>query len=776
MKKSKWLILGGLFLVLSSLIISTAGSLRNFLPSREIKLSHTAAYVPLLNNHLFIQEITLTRRYLNRIDILLGNVPNTAPTTIVFLLADENHRILWSKRFSSAEIDGPVYYPFEFDTSPDIGKGGKVYACIYSPDSDPQNFVMMLRNPEATLGTLTDLTILNNDISFTIQQQSTPLILEGSMGVKIYETNSLSFSWLQVFLYIICFSVSLLIVFHKKIRLLVLRININPEQVFLGISVIFGLAFAFITPPFQVADEPSHLFRTWQVSEFNLFKSADRAPESLIHLAKMADRMQFMAHEKTSIAELRTLSETITDYSELIPVETPDYLIPYIPQAAGMSVGHWLGTSFLGQMYLARILNLLVSIFILFLAIRTTPIIKWLFFLLSVLPMVLYQVASLSYDAMTISLSFLLISVIFKLAFGLAEKAGRRDLVMLFVVAGLLALCKPPYYIIALAFLIIPVSKFGSRKRYLLTFLAFAATIVVFSQLWSISGEVFRSKEIVSGFNAPKSMFASPEYSGSQGDLLPSREVFRPSEQVSGFRFQVQGSTFNVPGSTFQVQGSAFDPVNCKLQTAYSLQPTAYNPNEQQRFILESPLRYLGVLGQTLKDYGHLYLISFIGLFGWVDTPLPRGVVVLYYIMLLFISLTMATPGVRVTWWQKTTLFSIFLLGFILVETAMYLCCNLVGSTAVLAVQGRYFVAFGPLIFTLFYNNRLLQLAGGASSQAEEKARKRKRNKRKDLFVQGEENRLVYMSYIPWLVTISGTGGLLYSLYVILTRFYIVTL
>jgi len=777
MKKYKWLILGVLFLVLSSLIIATAGSLRNFLPSREIKLSHAAAYVPLLNNHLFIQEITLNRRYLNRLDILLGNVPNTAPTTIVFLLKDENQRILWSKRFSSTEIDGPVYYPFEFDGTPDLIEGGKVYACIYSPDSDPQNFLMMLRNPEATLGSLTDLTILNNDIPLTLQQQSTPMLLEGSMGVKIYESNSLSFSWLQVFLYIICFSISLLIIFHKKISPLVIRITINPEQVFLGISVIFGLAFVFITPPFQVADEPSHLFRTWQVSEFNLFKSADRAPESLIQLAKMADRMKFMAHEKTSISELRTLSDTITDHSELIPVETPDYLLPYLPQAAGMSFGHWLGTSFLGQLYLARIFNLLVSIFILFVAIRTTPILKWLFFLLSILPMVVYQTASLSYDAMTISLSFLLTAILLKLALIPPTLILRRDLLFLFLVAGLLALCKPPYYIIALAFLIIPVSKLGSRKRFLIVFLGLAATVFVCSQVWSVS-----------------------------------REVFRPREKVSGFRFQVPGSTLKVQSSGFEVHGSAFSvpklfaptlkgavaerhflfAVNPMFHSASGMRHPAsgiqhpasrishpvslYDPSAQQRYILEDPLRYLGVLGQTLQDYGHLYLISFIGLFGWVDTPLPPGVVVLYYILLLLISLTMAAPGVRVTWQQKTILFSIFLLGFVLVETAMYLCCNLVGSTAVLAVQGRYFVAFGPLVFILFYNNRFMQSAGGAASQTAEKARKQKRNKRKDLSVQGEENRLVYRSYIPWLVIIFGTGGLLYSLYVILTRFYIVTL
>jgi len=39
------------------------------------------------------------------------------------------------------------------------------------------------------------------------------------------------------------------------------------ERFFLLTSGTVGLLLAFLTPPFQVADEPTHLFRAYEVSE-----------------------------------------------------------------------------------------------------------------------------------------------------------------------------------------------------------------------------------------------------------------------------------------------------------------------------------------------------------------------------------------------------------------------------------------------------------------------------------------------------------------------------
>jgi hypothetical protein len=45
---------------------------------------------------------------------------------------------------------------------------------------------------------------------------------------------------------------------------------IRPDIVFLALAPLVGLACLILTPPFQVADEPSHFFRIVQIAEGGL--------------------------------------------------------------------------------------------------------------------------------------------------------------------------------------------------------------------------------------------------------------------------------------------------------------------------------------------------------------------------------------------------------------------------------------------------------------------------------------------------------------------------
>ncbi len=67
--------------------------------------------------------------------------------------------------------------------------------------------------------------------------------------------------------------------------------------------------------------------------------------------------------------------------------------------------------------YLARFANLLLYVLIVYSAIKLTPVHKWVFFLLALMPMTLYEAASLSADSFTIAVSFLLIALFLKFSF-----------------------------------------------------------------------------------------------------------------------------------------------------------------------------------------------------------------------------------------------------------------------------------------------------------------------------------------------------------------------
>src|SRR4028119_531544 len=44
----------------------------------------------------------------------------------------------------------------------------------------------------------------------------------------------------------------------------------RPDRFFLLAGLLFGLAFAVVTPPFQAPDEPAHFYRSYAISEGDL--------------------------------------------------------------------------------------------------------------------------------------------------------------------------------------------------------------------------------------------------------------------------------------------------------------------------------------------------------------------------------------------------------------------------------------------------------------------------------------------------------------------------
>jgi len=777
MKNSKYLIIGGLFFLASLLFISNYKSLLTFLPVQEVELSNGATFGPLVKDYLFVQEITLKKRYFNRIDVYLAKITSQNSNENVFLLLDSGHRILYSKRFSSNEIDGAVFYQFDFKKSLDLGKGNKVYACIYSIDGDMNNYLALPRKANSSLGKFYVAPIQNNDVILTIEKQQSVITLEGSMGLKTFESDSLLFSPLRIAFYILAIIFTLIIIFFGKIKPFILKSRIIPEYAFLGVSLVFGLLMVMVTPPFQVPDEPSHLYRSYQISEFNIFKYKDDVPQSLIQLASISNRMKFMAHEKTSKKEILALANIKLNPENRTSAESPNYIMPYLPQAFGIFIGKLFHLEPLWLFYLGRVFNLLVSVILIFIAIKTTPVLKWLFFLLSIMPMTVYQMSSLSYDALTISLSFLLIATILNYALNEAKVIRVRDIMILFLISIILASAKPPYYIIAFSFLIIPVKKFGSWKKFLFVFAGLAAAIIVVSQLYSPGRQFF---EKFDNANKPASttvMVTLPEN--------PLPDQLQPSFSENPLPGRPQPSLLpqlphdpqppkqqNPPASSTQTEAQT--PQNQPTQQA---QPTAYNPFDppaQKKFILDDPIRYIGIIFDTFSKFIGLYQISFIGLFGWVDTTLPPFIVYTYLIVLMIIALSSPTKGIKINFLKKCILLSVFLAGFVLIETAMYLYCNPVGCNPITAVQGRYFIAFGPLLFILFYNNIVDKALDNALLSSKHKPIAWKRNQKKRTDVKTTIAEHLYTKSLPWFVIGFGMFALMYSLYRIIARFYIV--
>ncbi|MEG3225530.1 MAG: hypothetical protein BME94_08520 [Methanobacteriales archaeon Met13] len=267
--------------------------------------------------------------------------------------------------------------------------------------------------------------------------------------------------------------------------------NIEPQNLFVVIALIFGILFLFTTPPFQGHDEASHLYRASDISNGHLMPQKDAenswvyVPNSLrmishlfqqgftnLNIAYITSKLDFPIDYKYE-SKINLASGAMVTYSPL----------PYLSQALGVKLGILLNLPPLLVIYLTRFMNLVFCILLLFMAIRITPVHKWVFFMLALMPMTLFQMAMITADGVTISMSFLVIAAFLYYSLNpTIESIKRSQISTLFLLIAILALCKHLYFLLALLFLIIPSGKLGGKEKKYAIFaviMAFALSIVL---------------------------------------------------------------------------------------------------------------------------------------------------------------------------------------------------------------------------------------------------------------------------------------------------------
>jgi uncharacterized membrane protein len=257
----------------------------------------------------------------------------------------------------------------------------------------------------------------------------------------------------------------------------------GPERVLACVGLAFGGLLLAITPPFQVPDEQVHFLRAFQVSEGGLVaekregRSGGFVPESLLSVSGRFMHLPFHPEARTTVGAILAAFSVPLDGSlrrfvgfENTTVQTP---VSYLPQSLGIRLGRALDLGPLALLYLGRGANLLVSLLVLLLAIRAAPVFKWVFALLGSMPMAVFQMASVSADALTNAVALLWTAMILRLALS-GSGVDARALAALFAASLCLSLSKLAYSPLLLLFLAIPVSRLGGARHYFGVFAALA--------------------------------------------------------------------------------------------------------------------------------------------------------------------------------------------------------------------------------------------------------------------------------------------------------------
>lgn len=205
--------------------------------------------------------------------------------------------------------------------------------------------------------------------------------------------------------------------------------NIQPEKAFLVLALIFGIAILCINPPFQVPDEQVHFYKSYALTDGQIIPekigntSGFFIPKSTNNAYLEFKSIKFHPEKKIKIMNIfyllnNPLHPNYTKFENISDIFIVTYSpVPYLASGFAIFIGKLFNFSPLLLMYLGRIANLLLYTLVVYMAIKITPVQKWVFFLLALMPMAIYVASSLSSDSFTIAISFLTIALFFKFAF-----------------------------------------------------------------------------------------------------------------------------------------------------------------------------------------------------------------------------------------------------------------------------------------------------------------------------------------------------------------------
>lgn len=230
----------------------------------------------------------------------------------------------------------------------------------------------------------------------------------------------------------------------------------------LAASVLTGLAFIAVFPPFTIADEPAHFYRAYLLSEGRLHVTLEMGragamlPSSLATVVERSlvglVRNPDAAFDTERWRAIRAIplepeSRGFLEFpsSGMLP------FLAYIPQAIGIAFGRAFSAPPVVLLYLGRLANLLVASWLMASALKMLPGWRWPLLLVALSPAAISLRASLSPDALTFALTLSAAACIFRHAFEGQRGSTPHGLAPGLAAAAALCLTKLPYCLLLLS-------------------------------------------------------------------------------------------------------------------------------------------------------------------------------------------------------------------------------------------------------------------------------------------------------------------------------------
>lgn len=414
------------------------------------------------------QRFTAVADGLERIVIQFDPLDEESGGTVLIGLRDENGNIIKENEITRNYIRGNTGFMFKFPKQKESkNKEYELYFKFYDLGQYKQFISLKVTNQNEHA----DKVLLKNDV---VSNDETLVFTD------MYESNVRK----KIFAVIMC----LMIVCITTVAWLIfLRPNMKIENMFLLIALVTYVFFFVAMPTFKNHDEYYHWLRAYEISQGNLVTPI----ENKVQGSKMPDGISEIATSNWIDIRYSTMKETS---SIRLNRENPGVLnsetaavyscVQYFPQSAGIFVGRLFTDRALYLTYFGRFFNMIISIVILYIAIKITPFGKRILLVAAMLPIAIEGFTSLSPDALTISISFLFIAYILKISFSNdIEKITTKHKVIILAMSVVIALCKIVYIPLVGLTLLIPKEKFNN-KRKMITIIVIGIIAVAVNLCW----------------------------------------------------------------------------------------------------------------------------------------------------------------------------------------------------------------------------------------------------------------------------------------------------
>ena len=437
------------------------------------------------------------------------------------------------------------------------------------------------------------------------------------------------------------------------------RYGWTEKRLFLCIAIPLGAAFLCFLSVNPVHDGPTHLAKVYHYSNMLLGWNEN---DETGYVSLKADEKECFDSAYSEIyrenEQAQVAWETYHDFgiraqdnslytSHQFRETSASSIWEYFPGVIGMTIGRCIGTGARFNILLTKLFFYGFYIMAVFLAMSISPRLKSCIAFTALLPMAVYQATGITYDSVIVAY-MLLLTAFWLRAREQKLKAGEG--VAVAVLSYLIGCCKGGFYaIVVVLFLFVPKEFFGNIKRKILAWAGICAAALA-------------------GFATTSLKAYLPYLRGMLG--LPTQSSVL--QQTAG-----QEIVEKVPGQE---------------TIAYGIM-----------YIVQEPLECLKIFLNTLFEKADYYIGSMVGYrMAWTDELTPWFIIFLFLIILI-ISGVFAEDGnaFHIRLKEKgvcVILFSAELVAFhllMLIETPM-------GNTVINGVQGRYFIAWLPLIFLIF--------------------------------------------------------------------------